>query len=500
MPAQNVTVSAEYLRLPYVTISVAGDGTVTIGEQTATAYNPLTITTEKGASITLTFAPENSNVVSSVEYCYTNSIGTTMSGAKLPISGTTSTLAVPNYLKDGTGITMTVTFDSALFGGTDEASAVALTDAAVTNLAGGWYKAESSITFDHTLYLLSDTYIIIDEGATMTVNASSGKGIDSEYTLTVSGAGALSVTAAGQYQIAIRVGSYVQTGGTVTANGYIGIRCYDNFDDTDNNKDFTFSGGKLTATGNGGDGIYADEVITLGYTNADDFIEASSYSGTVTVAEGKTFITDDASPTDISGTVSNLTTINGKKLTPKKYTVSISGTGITADKAEAIAGETVTLSYNGTGYEVVFKVNGTAITGNTFTMPTEDVTVTADIAPITYILSYDLGGGTLPDGYRVSYDVESWTFTLPKPEREGYDFGGWTLSGDANAEPSTDLTIPQGSMDNREYIAHWDIIRYTLSYDLAGGTLAAENPKTCTIESADFTLTNPVKKNYKSAG
>ena len=100
----------------------------------------------------------------------------------------------------------------------------------------------------------------------------------------------------------------------------------------------------------------------------------------------------------------------------------------------------------------------------------------------------------------MSYDVESGTFTLPKPEREGYEFGGWTLSGDTNAEPSTDLTIPQGSTDNREYIAHWDIIRYTLSYDLAGGTLAAENPKTYTIESADFTLTNPVKAGQKFMG
>ena len=81
---------------------------------------------------------------------------------------------------------------------------------------------------------------------------------------------------------------------------------------------------------------------------------------------------------------------------------------------------------------------------------------------------------------------------------EGYEFGGWTLSGDANAEPSTDLTIPQGSTENREYVAHWDIIRYTLSYDIVGGT--AENPKSYTIESPDFSLNNPAKKNYKFAG
>ena len=43
----------------------------------------------------------------------------------------------------------------------------------------------------------------------------------------------------------------------------------------------------------------------------------------------------------------------------------------------------VTLSYTGTvpnGYAVTYKINGTDITGNTFTMPAEDVTVTASVA------------------------------------------------------------------------------------------------------------------------
>ena len=100
---------------------------------------------------------------------------------------------------------------------------MALTDAAVTDLAGGWYKVESDITFDHTLNLLGDTHLTIASGATMTVTPTTGTGIDSDYTLTVGGAGALSVTASGSYPIAVRVGSYVQTGATVTANGYIGI-------------------------------------------------------------------------------------------------------------------------------------------------------------------------------------------------------------------------------------------------------------------------------------
>ena len=288
-----------------VMVSVTGSGTVTCGDRSATDGTSFGVMSEKGASVVLTLAPTDGNAVRSVAYGYTNSVGTNMSGATLPISDGTATLTVPNDLKDGTGVTMTVTFAAALVGGADEASAVALTDATVTDLAGGWYKVESDITFDHTLNLLGDTHLTIADGATMTVSSATAKGIDSDYTLTIDGAGALSVTASGSYPIAVRVGSYVQTGATVTANGYIGIRCMDNFDEFNVTNDFTFSGGQLTATGSGGDGIWADNDITLSCTNATDFIQASSYSsgyGAVKIADGKA-LTDGTNV--YSGTLTN---------------------------------------------------------------------------------------------------------------------------------------------------------------------------------------------------
>ena len=296
-----------------IMVSVTGGGTVTIGDKSASDGEAFGVMSEKGASVVLTLAPEDGNAVRSVEYAYTNSKGTTSSGCKLPISDGTATFTVPNDLKDGTGVTLTVTFAAALVGGADEASAVALTDATVTDLAGGWYKVESDITFDHTLNLLGDTYLTIADGKTMTVSTASGKGIDSDYTLTVGGAGALSVTASGAYKIAVRVGNYVQTGATVTASGYIGIRCQDDFD-ADFTNDFTFSGGQLTVTGNGGDGIWADNTITISCTNASDFIQSSSYDvlsgGTIKVADGKA-LTDG---TNIYSGTLTASAINGKTL------------------------------------------------------------------------------------------------------------------------------------------------------------------------------------------
>ena len=295
-----------------IMVSVTGGGTVTIGDKSASNGEAFGVMSEKGASITLTLAPESGNAVRSVAYGYTNSVGTNMSGATLPISDGTATLTVPNDLKDGTGVTLTVTFAAALVGGDDEASAVALTDAAVTDLAGGWYKVESDITFDHTLNLLGDTHLTIASGATMTVTPTTGTGIDSDYTLTVGGAGALSVTASGSYPIAVRVGSYVQTGATVTASGFIGIRCQDGFTDFNIDNDFTFSGGQLTATGTS-NGIWADNDITISCTNASDFIQSSSYDvigGTVKVADGKA-LTDG---TNIYSGTLTASAINGKML------------------------------------------------------------------------------------------------------------------------------------------------------------------------------------------
>ena len=46
-----------------VTVNVTGSGSVSIGNQTATAGNPFTTPVDDGASVTLTLAPEAGNIV-----------------------------------------------------------------------------------------------------------------------------------------------------------------------------------------------------------------------------------------------------------------------------------------------------------------------------------------------------------------------------------------------------------------------------------------------------
>ncbi|MBQ7219776.1 MAG: InlB B-repeat-containing protein [Synergistaceae bacterium] len=146
------------------------------------------------------------------------------------------------------------------------------------------------------------------------------------------------------------------------------------------------------------------------------------------------------------------------KITPV-YNITVSGGNITAPST-AKAGDTVTLTYAGeipAGYDtVVFSVNGTAITGSTFTMPEGDVTITAALTPITYTITYNLDGGSLAEGVSnyTSYTVESDTFTLNNPAKDGCIFTGWI--GDELTEAAQTVTIAQGSTGDRTYTANWE--------------------------------------------
>ena len=331
---------AKWTRPMTVIVNVTGNGTVTYNDKSATDGTSFGVMSEKGTDVTLTLAPESGYAVS-IEYGYTNNSGTTASGIKLPINGTTATLTVPDDMKDGTYVNLTVTFVSALAGGADEATAVALTGNTVTNFAGGWYKVDSDITFDHTLNLLGDTHLIIADDKTMTVNTATSEGILSDYTLFVSGEGTLSVATT---DIAVCVGSYVQTGATVTASGSYGIRCSDNFAGVTITNDFTFSGGQLTATGSGGGGIWADMDITLSCTNATDFILASSYSSgydAVKIAEGNA-LTDGTEASNgmngYSGTLTNeqITAIGGETLHRAVTTSYVEASGTLHENVIAI--------------------------------------------------------------------------------------------------------------------------------------------------------------------
>lgn len=72
--------------------------------------------------------------------------------------------------------------------------------------------------------------------------------------------------------------------------------------------------------------------------------------------------------------------------------------------------------------------------------------------PISYGITYHTNGGKFKGTYRKTYNIETKTFTYPKPTRKGYDFDGWYR--DASCKKRVD-TVKQGSMGEITVYAKW---------------------------------------------
>ena len=96
-----------------------------------------------------------------------------------------------------------------------------------------------------------------------------------------------------------------------------------------------------------------------------------------------------------------------------------------------------------------------------------------------------------------SYNVETGTITLKDPVKPGYTFGGWYKDG----EFTTQVTeIPQGSTGNITLYAKWELVSYTITYELNGGTNVPENPAGYNVKTGTITLKDPAKAGYTFEG
>ena len=221
--------------------------------------------------------------------------------------------------------------------------------AATTAMTAGWYVVAEDATVANRITTSGDVNLVLCNGATLT--AEKGISVTDGNSLTIYGqdgnTGKLTASIpdsyGNMYNSAIggdRYNTISNTGtpvkaGSITIHGGE-ITATSDFESAGIGKAYegaagsiTIYGGKVTATcimdgtGIGGTGA----TITLGYTTASDFIQSSGYSGTVTIMSGRIFVTDDTPAVDVSGNVSDNATINGKKLTPKTYTVSFNLNG-----------------------------------------------------------------------------------------------------------------------------------------------------------------------------
>lgn len=186
-----------------------------------------------------------------------------------------------------------------------------------------------------------------------------------------------------------------------------------------------------------------------------------------------------------SGTMSNQTHTYGSSLALTSN--SFTRTGYT------FAGWNTKADGTGTNY-----TNGQSVS-NLVSSSGGSITLYAKWTLNTYSITYNLNGGSNPStGVTTSYNVTSSTITLPTPTRTGYTFGGWFTSSGLSGTAVT--TIASGSTGNKVYYAKWNLVNYTISYNLAGGSLANANPSSYNVETATFSLNTPTKLGYAFAG
>ena len=114
-----------------------------------------------------------------------------------------------------------------------------------------------------------------------------------------------------------------------------------------------------------------------------------------------------------------------------------------------------------------------------------------------YTITYELNGGTNAPGNPESYNVETGTITLKDPVKAGYTFAGWYKDGEFTDEITE---IAQGTTGNITLYAKWELVSYTITYELDGGTNAPENPAGYNVETGTITLKAPTKDKYDFKG
>ena len=119
------------------------------------------------------------------------------------------------------------------------------------------------------------------------------------------------------------------------------------------------------------------------------------------------------------------------------------------------------------------------------TMPAEDMTVTAQWEINRYTITFDTAGGSEIAPITQDYGT---AITVPAdPTREGYTFIGW--------DREIPETMPAGNMT---VTAQWEINRYTITFDAAGGSEIA--PITQDYGTAIVSPADPTREGYTFIG
>lgn len=122
-----------------------------------------------------------------------------------------------------------------------------------------------------------------------------------------------------------------------------------------------------------------------------------------------------------------------------------------------------------------------------------DITLEAVFTANTYNLTLDVNSGNSleKDEFKINYDEK---FSLEVPTRTGYTFDGW-YNGSSKVENGTWKYLEDVTLK-----AKWNIINYTITYNLDDGVNNSNNVSKYTYESDDIIISEPTKVGYTFLG
>ncbi|SCW71137.1 hypothetical protein SAMN02910456_02729, partial [Ruminococcaceae bacterium YRB3002] len=406
MPASDVTVSATFAKADYsVTLSPVQNGTAVLSKTAANIGDEITVTTTPDAGYVLDTIKVNGTAITGNKF--------TMGAANATVAVTFKKAVYTVTVSETTNGTATVSKASANYG--DEITVTATPDAGFeldTIKVNGTAISGNKFTMGTENAVVSVTFKKVD------------------YTVTVSAA----------------------TNGTVTAS-------------------------KTTAN--------AGDVITVTAT-PDNGYELDAIKVDGTAISGNTF-TMPAKNVTVSATF--------KKL---NYTVTVGNVSngtVTVSKAAANLGDTITVTATpAAGYELdTIKVDGTAISGNTFEMPAKNVTVTATFKKAVYTVTVgDVSNGTVT----VSAANASMGDVITVTATPDADYVLDTIKVDGTAISGNTFTMPAKNVVVTAVFKS-TLFSMSLEYNSSMVTVASVQATTNAREGDVYTFTVTPKAGYK---
>lgn len=142
---------------------------------------------------------------------------------------------------------------------------------------------------------------------------------------------------------------------------------------------------------------------------------------------------------------------------------------------------------------------GVVNAGGSFTMPSQNVTLTARWTTNSYSLTYNLNGGTSGPTGSSSFNFNSTaTVNGTRPARTGHTFTGWRRSDTGGiVQPGATFTMPS---TNITLTAQWTVDSYTVSYNLNGGSGSFGNQTINYGSSVSVRTGTPTRAGYDFTG